>query len=227
MIVTQTPQFSTQDSGESNEALVPIAQWHEANSDLLDLSPALFNIPLLDPDITDILCRLHSLFDSNQNTLSSTDLHDLTCYAVHKLLLWSPQPRADSFACDLATSAIVRHALVLYLLIIHGPTYFSHARLQYATALKLQGQMEHTWFNMLSSHGSLVVWLLSVGMVASEGTPEGLWFISQARTATEVLDLQAWNDIVVRLQNIVWLDAPTATHIFQQKWQEVLRNTSM
>ncbi|KAJ4986218.1 C6 zinc finger domain-containing protein [Stagonosporopsis vannaccii] len=224
MIVTQTPQFSTQDSGGSDEGIAPISQWHQATSGLLEPNPVLFNIPLLDSDITDVLCRLHNLFDLDQHTLSSTDLHDLACYAVHKLLLWSPQPQADSFPCDLITSGIVRHALVLYLLIIHGPTYFSHAQLQYATALKLQGQMEHTWFNTLSSHGSLVIWLFSIGMVASAGLPEGQWFVSHARKATESLGLQTWNDIMVCLQNIVWLDTPTATHLFRQKWQEVLHH---
>lgn len=221
MVVTQTPQFSTQDHDGSDEAIAPISQWHKASGDLFELNPVLANIPLLDSDITDVLCRLHNLFDSNQHSLSSTDLHDLACYVVHRLLLWSPQRQADSFPCDLATSGIVRHALVLYLLIIHGPTYFSHAQLQYATSLKLQGQMEHTWFNLMTNHGSLAIWLLSIGMVASDGTPEGHWFIKQARTATEYLGLQTWNDIVVCLQNVVWLNLPTAASMFQQKWQEV------
>ncbi|KAH6639845.1 hypothetical protein C7974DRAFT_139569 [Boeremia exigua] len=221
MIVTQTPQFPAQDGNETDEAIVPISQWYEATSNINDTSPIALNVPVLDPDITDVLCRLHNLFDSNQHSLSSTDLHDLTCYAVHRLLLWSPQPQTNSFLCDLAASGTVRHALVLYLLIIHGPTYFSHARLQYAIMLKLQAQMELSWFNMLYSHGSLTLWLLFVGMVASEGTPEGQWFANQARTATEFLGLQTWADVVVRLQGIVWLDSRAATSIFQQKWQEV------
>ncbi|KAJ8112144.1 hypothetical protein OPT61_g5422 [Boeremia exigua] len=220
MVVTQTPQFSTQNDDGSDEAIAPIPQWHQATGDVYDLNPVLLKIPLLEADITDILCRLHSLFDSDQHTLSSNDLHDLTCYAVHRLLLWSPQPQSDGFPCDLAASGIVRHALVLYLLIIHGPTYFSHARLQYATALKLQAQMEYSWFNMLLNHGSLALWLFSIGMIASEGTPEGQWFVNQARTACEILKLQTWDDVVLRLREIVWLDSRAATHSFRQKWQE-------
>lgn len=222
MVVMQTPQFPTQDSYGSGDGIAPIPQWYEATSNIRDPTPTVLDIPLLDSDITDVLCRLHNLFDSSQYTLSSTDLHDLTCYVVHQLLLWSPQPQVDSSPCDLAASGIVRHAIILYLLIIHGPTYFSHARLQYATALKLQAQMEHTWYTMLASHSSLALWLLSVGMLASDGTPEGRWFVTRARTAAGALDLQIWDDVIVRLQDILWLDSRTATPLFHRKWREVL-----
>lgn len=221
MVVTQTPQFSAREDNASDDAITPIPQWYLANGDILDPNSVLVNIPLLDPDITDALCRLHNLFDSKQYSLTTTDLHDLTCYVVHRLLLWSPQSQAAGFPCDLAASGIIRHALVLYLLTIHGPTYFSHAQLQYAIALKLQGQMEHTWSNILFNHGSLAIWLLSIGMVASEGTPEGHWFVAQARKAAEILAIHTWDDVVVYLQNIVWLESRTATPVFQRKWQDV------
>ena len=221
MIIMQSPQFPTQDNNGLGDGIAPIPQWYEAAVNILTATPTVLDAPFLDPEIMDILCRLHNLFDSSQYTLVSTDLHDLTCYVVHKLLLWSPQPLAGPIPCDLVASSIVRHALVLYLLIVHGPTYFSHAQLQYATALKLQAQIEHTWYNMLTHHGSLALWLLSVGMVASEGTPESQWFATQARTAAVTLNLQTWIDIVVRLQDIVWLDSQTAELLFQRKWQEV------
>ncbi len=221
MIVTQTPQFSIQDDGASDNAIAPIPQWYQAASDIDNLDSMVIAIPPLDPDITDILSRLHTLFDSNQYILSSTDLHDLTCYAIHRLLLWSPKPQTDYFPCDLAASGMVRHALVLYLLIVHGPTYFSHARLQYAIALKLQAQMEYSWYKTLTSHGSLALWLLSVGMLASEGTPEGQWFVNQAYKAAEILDLHTWDGIVLHLREIVWLESRTATLLFQHKWLEV------
>lgn len=221
MIVMQSPQFGTQDNNGCGDGIAPIQDWYKATDNVHISTPTILDTPLLDPDITDILCRLHNLFDQNQYTLTSTDLHDLTCYVVHKLLLWAPQPQLVQLPCDLVISGIVRHALVLYMLIIHGPTYFSHARLQYATALKLQAQLEHIWYTILLSHSSLTMWLLSVGMAASDGTPEGQWFNSQARTAARTLNLQTWDDVVVCLQEIVWLDLHKAEIIFQQKWQEV------
>lgn len=218
MIVTQTPQFAVQEQNGSGDGIAPISQWYRATHNIHDLTPTFLNIPLLDPDIADVLCRLHNLFDSDQYTLSSTDLHDLTCYAVHRLLHWSPQPTAENFPYDLAASGIVRHALVLYMLITHGPTYFSHARLQYALALKLQAQMEYTWSCMLQKHRSLVLWLLSIGMIASEGTPEEHWFVEQARLAATTLTLNSPEDVIFYLRDIVWMDSPAATTLFSQKW---------
>ncbi|KAG9204508.1 hypothetical protein G6514_000967 [Epicoccum nigrum] len=213
MVVTQTPQFKIQDDRGSDSGIAPIPQWHEASNNPHDL-----NKPLLDPDIEDVFSRLHNLFDSSKYTLSSTDLHDLTCYVVHRLLHWSPQPQPDDFLRDLSTSGIVRYGMILYMLILQGPTYFSHARLQYAITLKLQAQMEHNWLKMLSNHGSLALWLLSVGMVASEGTPEEQWFIEQTRIAAVALSLNFPDDFELHLREIIWLDSPIAASLFQQKW---------
>lgn len=216
----QTPQFLAQDGLGPVDGIAPIPRWYQASSDINGSSSTVLHTPLLDPVIADVLCRLHNLFDSSQYKLSSTELHDLTCYVIHKLLLWEPLIKTDRVMCDLTASGTVRHATVLYLLIIHGPTYFSHARLQYATVLKLQAQMEYSWLNMLFNHGALTLWLLSVGMVASDGIPEGQWFTSQAHKAAEALNLRTWDHIVVRVRGIVWLDSTAAEPLFQQKWQE-------
>ena len=221
MVVTQLPQFKTQVDGSSDNGIAPIPQWHEASSNLHDL-----NMPLLDPDIEDVFSRLHNLFDSSQYSLSSTDLHDLTCYVVHRLLHWSPQTQLDDLALDLSTSGIVRYGMILYMLIIQGPTYFSHARLQYAITLKLQAQMEHTWLKRLCNHGSLALWLLSVGMVASEGTPEEQWFIEQTRIAAMALSLNLPDEIELHLREIIWLDSPIAASLFRQKWIDLWNVTS-
>jgi hypothetical protein len=155
-----------------------------------------------------------------QYTLSSTDIHDLTCFVVHKLLLWSPPSQSDNYLQHPALSESVRHALVLYMLIVQGPTYFTHAGLQYATVLKLRAQLEHAWFPMLPDHGSFAIWLLSVGMVAADGMPECHWFTIQALAAADALELRTWGDIVERLRDIVWLDSQAAELLFKSKWQD-------
>ncbi|KAF9693901.1 hypothetical protein EKO04_008538 [Ascochyta lentis] len=221
MIVMQSPQFPTQDDYGCGHGISPIPQWYKATNNIHSATTTTLDIPLLDPEITDVLCRLHNLFDSSQYVLTSTDLHDLTLFVVHRLLLWSPQPQMNNFLCDLTASGIVRHALVLYLLMIQGPTYFSHARLQYATALKLQAQLEHTWYTMLHSYSSLAIWLLSVGMASSDGAVEAQWFAAQAQTAAEALNLQFWDDVVILLREMVWLDSRTAEPLFQRKWDNI------
>ncbi|UPX16783.1 uncharacterized protein EKO05_0007169 [Ascochyta rabiei] len=221
MVIMQSPQFPTQDDYGCGHGIAPISQWYEATNNIHSAAPTTLEIPIMDPEITDVLCRLHNLFDSSQYLLTSTDLHDLTLFVVHRLLLWSPRPQIDGFPFDLAGSGSVRHALVLYLLMIQGPTYFSHAHLQYATAIKLQAQLEHTWYTILHSYSSLAVWLLSVGMASSDGAAEAQWFTTQACTAVEALHLQAWDDVVIRLREIVWLDSRTAEPLLQRKWDEI------
>ena len=225
MVVTQAPQFLTQDDCSAEDGIAPISQWHEAS--MHDRTPTILSTPLLDPHIEDVLSRLHHLFDSSQYSLSSTDIHDLTCYVVHRLLHWSPQPQPDDLPPDLSTSGIIRYGMILYMLIIQGPTYFSHARLQYAITLKLQAQMEHTWLNMLCNHGSLALWLLSVGMVASEGTPEEQWFTDQTRMAAMALSLNFPDESIHHLREIIWFDSPIATSLFEQKWLNIWNDVSI
>lgn len=222
MIVMQSPQFPTQDNYGCGDGIAPIPQWYEATNNVHNVTSTILDVPLLDPEISDILCRLHNLFDPNQYALTSTDLHDLTLFVVHRLLLWSPQPQISDLSYDLTASGSVRHALVLFLLIIQGPTYFSHVGLQYATVLKLQAQLEHTWYTILVSHSSLALWLLSVGMVSSDGLPEAQWFNTQARTAAQTLNLQSWDHVVHSLQEIVWLGSRTIDTLFRQKWEDIL-----
>jgi hypothetical protein len=225
LIVTQSPQFATQDDYGCGDGIAPIPQWYEATNEICSGLPTTLDIPLVDPEISDILCRLHNLFDSLQYTLPSADIHDLTLFVVHRLLLWAPQPQLDDFLCDLTASGSVRHALVLYLLAVQGPTYFPHARLQYVTALKLQAQLEHTWYAMLHKHSSLALWLLSVGMVSSDGLPEAQWFTTQALTAARTLQLQTWDDVAIHLQKIVWLSSQTVEPLFRNKWDVILTVT--
>ncbi|KAJ4311788.1 hypothetical protein N0V94_007769 [Neodidymelliopsis sp. IMI 364377] len=175
----------------------------------------------LDPEIRDTACRLRLLFDSRQFSLTSTDIHDLTCFVVHKLLLWHPSALIDGYLHEPMLSQSLQHALVLYMLMVQGPTYFSHAGLQYTTVLKLRSYLEHTWCSLLPSHDALALWLLSVGMVAADGMPSCGWFMTQAHIAAKALEVQGWSDLVARLQDVIWLDSPTITPLFQRKWDEI------
>lgn len=225
MIVMQLPQFLTQDDLGEGDGIRPISQWYEISNDLHDATSSL-DVPLLDPDIKSTAYRLHNLFDPRQFVLSNTDIHDLTCFVVHKLLLWQPSTPTVSCAQNPAVSESVRHALVLYMLIVQGPTYFPHAGLQYATVVKLQAHLEHVWLPMLLSQSSLCLWLLLVGLVAADGMEECRWFETQTRTSSEALGLRFWGDVVVRLQDVVWLDSPATTFLFQQKWEEACAATT-
>ncbi|KAF2191369.1 hypothetical protein K469DRAFT_732760 [Zopfia rhizophila CBS 207.26] len=209
LIVMQSPQFPTQKDSGVGDGIAPISQWHEAATSLRDpVPPPLDNLDL-DPAIGEILFRLRNLFhEPRRFDLSNTDLHDLTCFVLHRLLLWSPQSTHRDISPAPAISECVRYAVALYMLIIHGPTYFSHARLQYNTTLQLRAHLEGSLASLLLSYGSLALWLLSVGMVASDGTPECHWFTTQAGTAISSFVS-------------IWLKTQQAEYLFRQRWEEV------
>ena len=66
MIVMQAPQFPTQDKNGCGNGIAPIPQWYEATNNKNSATLMTLDVPLLDPDILDIICRLHNVFDSSQ-----------------------------------------------------------------------------------------------------------------------------------------------------------------
>ncbi|KAF2267217.1 hypothetical protein CC78DRAFT_490705, partial [Lojkania enalia] len=222
MIVMQSPQFPIQSDSGLGDGIAPISQWHEAATNLQDPAPPSLDNLILSPEIGEVLFRLRNLFmEPRSFDLSNTDLHDLTCFVLHKLLLWSPQSTGRNIPQSLAASQCVRHALALYMLIIQGPTYFSHARLQYNTTLQLKAHLEGSLSPLLLSHKSLAIWLLSVGMVTSDGLQECDWFSNQAKAIITAYDLYTWENILTHLEEILWLKTQQSEHLFRQQWQDV------
>ncbi|CAO2651657.1 Nn.00g042270.m01.CDS01 [Neocucurbitaria sp. VM-36] len=228
MILMKSPQFPTQDNLSAGGGIAPIPQWEEAGTSMRDIiSPALDDIDL-DPAISDILFRLRNLFHEPQRFyLSSTDLHDLACFVLHRLLPQSTPSTLNDILPVPALSDCVRYGLVLYILIIHGSTYFSHAQLQYNATVQLRYHLENLSALLLPKSGPLTLWLLSVGMVASDGTPESDWFMTQFRTAADTSGLSAWDDIQNHLKEILWSHSQQLDYVFRQRWEETWRFTAI
>ncbi|KAH7359605.1 hypothetical protein BKA66DRAFT_427048 [Pyrenochaeta sp. MPI-SDFR-AT-0127] len=227
MIVMQSPQFSTQEDSGVGLGIAPIPQWRDADPDLRDLGLSRLDGLNLDPAISDILFRLRSLFHNpERNNLTSTDLHDLTCFVLHRLLSWSPQQVYAHIPQAQMVSAGIRHAVALYLLINHGPTYFSHAHLQYELILELKASIGHSLDFLCLSHPTLALWLLSVGLVASNGTPDYHWFVNQARIVAKSEDIHTWEDMLGRLKEILWYPKLQTEHFFHHRWEEILAITA-
>jgi hypothetical protein len=222
MIVMQSPQFAAQDDCGQGDGIAPILQWLEAAEHSERTLLPLFDAPRLDPTVNNILCRLRILLHKpGCFNLSTTDFHDLTCFALHRLLslTFSSTLRNDSESTAISES--VRFAMALYLLIVHGPAYFSHAGLQYTLTLQLKSHLEHFLDTILRNNGPLAIWLLSVGGVASNGTSNHLWFTTQAREAASALGLHTWESISSRLGEILWMEKQQAEAIFRQNWESV------
>jgi hypothetical protein len=222
LLVTGSPQFETQDDFGRGNGICALQQWQfpisieDENQSLLD-----FDTLSLDPIVGNIANRLRSILHS-PTTISATDLHDLTCFIIHRLLSLPPLASVDSPSSY--TSECMRYAISAYMFIIHGPTYYSHLHVLNTLIIQLKFHLSL----MLSLGGcqdSLLLWFLSVGVIASTGTNESRWFRIEARTVAEALGVQFWEDIEVHLRRILWLETRSRV-LFQETLKEILASTS-
>ena len=223
MLVTGAPQFQTQDDFGSGSGIDSIPQWQLASTDP-DSQPRLLDDLDIDPAMSNILARLRNIFHQPRlSRLTSTELHDLTCFVTHRLLLLPPLSPTNSKRS--AISECLRYALALYMLIIHGTTYYSHADLANTIILQLKTHLK-ALAEKKYVHGPLGIWVVSMGMAAAIGTTDHQHFMDQARTATIALRLHTWEDVLVGLESILWMRTEQLEEPFRQKWEEILKVTT-
>ena len=223
LILAQTPQFDVQDDFSVGDAITPIPQWLDVTTTSLDQIPPYLVSLEMDPLVGDVFFRLRNLFrQSQQHYLSTTALHDLTCFVLHKLLLPSPTTSELSSTKIPETSQCIRHATALYMLSIHGTTYFSHAELQWNLVPKLRDNIESVPGLSMIHHRPLFLWMLYVGVISSYGTLHRHWFTTQARAFAMYMSLQTWEDTVHYLEEILWYKSPRADTLFRQAWEEII-----
>ena len=224
MLVKGSPQFDTQDDFGRGDGIGSIPQW-PYSSNQFQQKPGMLNLDSFDLDtelqnilhrLRDISCQPSTTDSSNVPTiLSPSDLHDLTCFVLHKLLR-SPLITMDSQQTIL--SKCLRYATSIYMLIIHGPTYFPHT----AILQSLVQELKYCLSLALSSglQDQLSVWLINAGMVGSLATSESRWFLDQASTLRAGLNFQSWEDIKLCLESVLWLQTGTGT-LFRQAWEGI------
>ncbi|KAF7555152.1 hypothetical protein G7Z17_g2349 [Cylindrodendrum hubeiense] len=215
MLVTGTPQFQTQDDFGFGTGISPILQWHLASTP----PEKPFDDPNIDPSIIDISTRLRNIFHQpHLSRLTNTELHDLTCFVVHKLLLLPPL--SPDVSKGSAISECLRYSMALYMLSIHGTTYYSHMALAGAMVFQLKSHL-----TVLAEtdyiYGPLGIWVLSIGMAATVGTRDYQSFKEHASTAAVTLGLRRWEDILSCLESILWMRTQQ-DELFRQGWEEIL-----
>ncbi|KAK7414961.1 hypothetical protein QQX98_006286 [Neonectria punicea] len=221
MLVTGVPQFETQDDVGFGDGIGPIFQW-QLTSTGPDPQQRILDELQVDPALSDILARLRNIFHEPQlSRLTSTELHDLTCFVVHKLLLLPPFSLADPKIS--AISECLRYTTVLYMLIIHGTTYYSHADLATTMIYQLKTHLQ-VLAGTTHVDSPLGLWTLSIGMATTTGSTEYQWFTKQACTAAMTRSLQTWEDVLMRLESIFWM-RPQEGELFRQRWEEALNMT--
>ncbi|KAK8034923.1 hypothetical protein PG993_009918 [Apiospora rasikravindrae] len=220
LVVTGSPQFPVQDDDGCGDGLSPIPQWR---STPIEPEPLSIQVPDLETQTKSILARLNQVVRESQTSgLSTTDLHDLTCYVIHRLLLLPCL--TDQYSQSTTISECIRHAMILYMFIIHGPTYFPHTAMMNGITLQLRNGLE-VLFATGREYDEVLLWLVSVGLVASVDTTEHRWFRTRAAQSTLLLGLYTWEDVLAQMRVVLWLDTPLGSS-FWRKWEEILFNTN-
>lgn len=228
MLVMGSPQFQAQECLDLAEEVDPMSQWGlnplYANQESTFCQLSLDGLEV-DPTVRSILDRLRAIFTQSgpenlQHTapLSIPDRQDLASFVIHKLLLMQPVLTSQKTS----VSESIRYATCIYMFLLHGPTYYSHMAILKSLVLQLELHLT----SMMSSqgfHDPLSVWLLSIGMVASIGTEENHWFVTQATRISEILGLQSWEAVEGRLKTILWLDDKCGV-MFRQSWEQIVNS---
>lgn len=222
MVLMQHPQFDVQNDQACGDAIAPISAWIQVGEGHQRKLPPVFSGLELEPTTSDIIMRLRAIFDmSGKQPLSTTDLHDLACFVLHQLLSL-PWPPLDMTVAD-AQSVCLRYAVALYMLVIHGPTYFTHAHLQSTLVSRLKEHIDEALDPLYLDHGAIALWIVSVGLVASAGTLDGVWFLDQTKALGECLGLRNWPDVLVRLETVLWYGGMRHAEVmFRQHWEMIL-----
>lgn len=222
MIVSDHPQFDTQDDDGIGNGIPPIPEWQldPATVDDEILGLAGFDI---DPTVRNVFVRLRYVFRSAQRIpISTTKLHDLACFVIHRLLLSEPDT-ADSQSSSHSLTECVRYGIILYMFLVQGTTYFSHAVMLNALVARF---MEHV--RLLESTrrlcGSFDVWCLTIGMAASARTEYYSCFLERSHTLTAFLRLGGWDDVFFHMGAVLWLEAPQSEHPFRTHWEALFKS---
>ncbi|KAL4965247.1 uncharacterized protein BDV14DRAFT_61379 [Aspergillus stella-maris] len=218
MIVMGHPQFQTQDDTGVGDGIPLIPEW-QSDMTTMDSGPYVLSIldMLVDVEVRNSLFRLRSAFKTaSQVPLSSTRLHDLTCFVIHRLLLH----RADSEPGQPAPSPItecIRYATILYMLIIHGPTYYSHEVFTNNLISRLMSNLD-ILYSLPRCYESIDIWIIAIGLVASSDTRQYTWFVDKAMHIASSLQIRSWFDILTHIKGILWKETAQGECVFRPHW---------
>ena len=220
MLIMGHPQFPTQNDAGIGDGIPPISEWQLDPATLNDDLPELNNVNL-DYEVRNVLIRLQNAFQrAQQIPFPTTRLHDLTCFVVHRLLLSAPDTTNDEPLLS-PINECIRYAIILYMFIIQGPTYYSHAVIFNTILTQFMEQLKQLQLTA-QMYDSVDVWLLSVGMVASTGTLHYQWLLEKAQGVAASLPLENWNNVLTRIKDVLWLDTLQAECIFRSHWDAIL-----
>lgn len=215
MLIMGHPQFETQDDVGIGDGLPPIPEWQ---FDSTALQGDLSDFAYIDDDaVRNVFLRLRRAFRRAQGMpFPNTRIHDLACFVVHRIL-----PPANRAVTSSPMTESMRYAIILYMFIIQGPTYYSHAVILNTIIKQSMGHLQDLGSTPRACD-SLDVWLISIGMVASTGTAHYHWFAERAQAVAASLHLRDSNDALALTKSVLWLETLQGEDVFRSHWDAIL-----
>lgn len=218
MLILGYPQFPVQDDGGVGDGIPPIPEWLLCSTALEDDTIPELSWVVDDKIVRTALVRLRYIFKRVEGEpLSGTRLHDLALFVTHRLLLSAPDTQ-DTNASPV--TECIRYALILYMFIIQGPIYYSHAVIlssvvsRFTKYLELLESISHVY-------DALDIWLLTIGMVASAGTPGYSFFTERIRHVCACLQLTEFQEALKYIKGICWLGGLQGEALLRPHWHVV------
>lgn len=219
MLILGHPQFPVQDDGGMGEGIPPIPEWLLCSTAKEDDTISELNWVIDDDIVRTGLVRLRYIFRRAEGEpFSGTKLHDLALFVTHRLLLAVPNAHDSSSS---PVTECIRYALILYMFVIQGPTYYSHAVILNSIVTQFIEQLELVEFTP-HVYDSFDVWLLTIGMVASAGTPNYSRFTQRTREVCAYLQLSDFHDALAYMKNICWLGGQQGEDLLRPHWDALL-----
>lgn len=210
------PQFKTQDDFGIGDGIPPIPEWQLDLTATHELPDIILDV---DYDVSNVFMRLRNIFQRTQNMqFPNTQLHDLTSFVIHRLL------NRPSDAANLPQSPItecIRYAILIYMFLIQGPTYYSHENIVNTIVVSLAKTLNHLDATP-RVYSSLDIWLAAIGMVASAGTAHYQWFLERTRIISTSMQLVETDDIQTRIKSVLWLETMYTEQIFRPHWEAIM-----
>lgn len=212
MLIMGHPQFETQDDAGIGRGIPPIPEWQLSSLTVQD-PPELRGLNI-EEEVRNVFIRLRSIFRAAERMpFTSTQLHDLTCFVIHRLL----RTRHTTLLTE-----CIRSATVLYMFIIQGPTYFSHGVIFNDILNRLTEHLQQRDLTQ-HTHDPIDIWFCAVGMVASIDTPHYPWYLERAGAAIASLHLNVWEDVFIRIKCFLWLETQQGENVFRPHWGTILK----
>ncbi|KAG9246865.1 hypothetical protein BJ878DRAFT_250331 [Calycina marina] len=222
MLVRQSPQFDRDEDFENVHGINPLPTQHLSTemmslvmlSDLIDMD--------LDMELKEVIINIRIVFRHSQlstTPLSTVELQDLVGFVLHSILRL---PHSDHAA---TLTECVRAALAIYMILLHGSTYYSHTAMLATIVLQLQRQLDG-FLPTSAIPDALHIWLCSMGLVGSMGMDTHNWFAEKCLAASAVIIGIKWSAVIALLEEVVWLPDTMCDTMFHQAWLSILESNS-